>query len=440
MAESEPPSPEEIAEEDFELESRDESAAPLTTARGLPSERPRPGDPRQVGFQNDPSAEHIESSASAIRAIADQATMDGSLDARPLRVCFCHTRLAPRLPFNLYGFHLVGIDETGRVRDSLDDDYEIRYALVVNQPVSLQTEVAVRFLFDLVGRQGPIADVAADRTAFADLPSLVASADAAAAETSWDSLRFSLTHAVSTLQSRAKAAGYRLVLRYEVDPLPTRASVEERLPALRKLYNDQPDVRDAVDRTVTAFAAHRSEIRGGPESVRAMVQQQTSLLGVRQFLNQTLRDADVCGNGFLEFRFVGLDPSLRCLRPEAVEVLGEESFILHAEDGPIEVKNHVLHLRGLEQIESQYGISPWEPLLYVIQRNEIVEHVRQFAAEARRRGLREAQEEALEGLERVIASVEAQVKNSLDALLWFPRRGLPEPSGSLYFSGQEQMR
>lgn len=435
-----PPPTEDSGRDELEPESDVEAAASLTTIRGLPSERARPGDPRQVGFQTEPTAEHVARSSDAIRGIAAQATMAGSSNARPLRVCFCHTRLAPRLPFNLYGFHLVGIDEMGRVRDSLADDYEIRYAIVVNQPVSLQSEVAIRFLFDLVGRQGPIADVAAERRAFSDLPSLVATADAAAAQTAWDSLRFSLTHAVSTLEARARTAGYRLELRYEVDPLPTRAAVAERVPALRRLYNEQTEVRDAVDRTVTALALHRGEIRGGPEAVRALVQQQTALLGVRQFINQAFRDADVCGNGFLEFGFLGLDPRLQCLRPEAVEILGNDDFTIETSSGPVRLSNHVLHLRGLEQIESAYGISPWEPLLYVTQRDEIIRNVRRFASEARRRGLRDQQEEALEGLERVVVSFERQVQQSLDTLLWFPRQGLPEPSAALYFSGQERMR
>jgi hypothetical protein len=437
---SEPPSAESPGGGDLNLDSDVAAAAPLTTARGLPSERARPGDPRPVGFQAEPTAEHVARSSAAIQAIAAQATMAAPTDARSLRVCFCHTRLAPRLPFNLYGFHLVGIDDGGNVRDSFADDYEIRYALIVNQPVSLQSEVAIRFLFDLVGRQGPLADVAAGRRTLADLPSLVATADAAAAQTAWDSLRLSLTHAMTTLQARARAAGYRLELRYEPDPLPTRASVAERVPALRMLYNNQADVRDAVDRTVTAVAIQRGEVRGGPEAVRALLQQQTALLGVRQFINQTIRDADVCGNGFLEFGFIGLDPRLRCLRPEDVEVLGGDNFNLDTASGPVNLSNHVLHMRGLQQLEAPYGISPWEPLLYVVQRAEISRNVRRFASQARRHGVTERQEMELASLERVVAASEQQVQQSLDTLLWYPRQGLPDIAEGLYFSGQERMR
>jgi hypothetical protein len=122
--------------------------------------------------------------------------------ARPLRVCLCHVRLAPRLPFNLFGFHINGISDDGEFVDDLAEDAEILYALVVNQPVELQREVAVAFLNDLVGRQGPLADIVAERRSLRDLPDMTAAADAASAEASTDTLRFSLAHAIDALKTR----------------------------------------------------------------------------------------------------------------------------------------------------------------------------------------------------------------------------------------------
>lgn len=410
-----------------------------TTTRALPSERSRQGDPRQVGFQPSPSSEHLERAGEALQNVARLVTSPATSGLQTLQVCFCHVRLAPRLPFNLYGFHVVEVDDSGGVVDSISEDSEIRYAVIVNQPVAVQTDAAVRFLFDLVGRQGPIADVAAGRKGISDLPTLVADADSAAAEVAWDTLRLSVKQAASTLHSRAEAAGYRLVVRYERDPLPTRASVMKRVPALRLLYNDQEQVRDAVDRTVTALATDRAEIHGGPEEIRAMLQRHTSLLGVRQFLNQTVRDADMLGNGFLEFGFIGLDPTLRCLRTEDVEIGERGAFAVVTSQGREDVRNHVMHLRGLEQLESSYGISPWEPLLYLVQRKAHGESIRQFIAASRAGRVSDTDAERLSELSRVLGVIETQVKKSLDTLLWFPRIGLPPPSSDLYFTGQERL-
>ena len=426
-------------EDDKGRDASPDAAVAGAVMRGLPSEQGRPGDPRAVGFQDEPSQAHVESSATAIRAIATAITRPSRREATPLRVCFCHVRLAPRLPFNLFGFNIVAVDDEGGVRDALAPGEEVRYALVVNQPVAIQSEAALRFLFDLVERQGPLADVAAHRADFGDLPGLVASADMAAAETAWDALRLSSARAAEALTARAAAAGYALEVRYEVDPLPSRESVLQRIPALRKLYNNQEEVRDAVDRTVTMVQGRGGEIRGGTEQMRGLLQQHTTLLGVRQFFNQAIRDADVCGNGYVEFDFVGLDPLLRCLRPENVKVLGKEQFALTEGGRRRVLEQHVVHMQGLEQLESPYGISPWEPLLHLVQRDAILSNVRAFAQEAQRGRLSDNQQEQLSSLLRVVERAADDMKRTLETFLWFPRRGLPAPLADLYFNGQERM-
>ncbi|HEY2768799.1 MAG TPA: hypothetical protein VGI76_11110 [Solirubrobacteraceae bacterium] len=202
----------------------------------LPSERQRPGDPRVVGFQPEPSQEHVEQSAAAAIELGNLVTMAQPVSARPLRVRFCHVRLPPRLPFNLYGFNIVNISDNGELIDSLGADEEILYALIVNQPVELQREASIVFLNDLIGRQGPIADVVADRRSLGDLPDLAAAADASSGEISMDTLRFSLEHAADVLKTRAAAAGYRLEIEYRLDPLPRREEVARRVSQLRHLY------------------------------------------------------------------------------------------------------------------------------------------------------------------------------------------------------------
>jgi hypothetical protein len=49
----------------------------------LPSERSRPGDPRQIGFQADPPEEHVERAAAAVRSVAELVSMPRPGTARP---------------------------------------------------------------------------------------------------------------------------------------------------------------------------------------------------------------------------------------------------------------------------------------------------------------------------------------------------------------------
>jgi hypothetical protein len=177
-------------------------------------------------------------------------------------------------------------------------------------------------------------------------------------------------------------------------------------------------------------------LRGGPEEIRRWTQSHTALLGTRQFMNQAFRDADVTGNGYLEFGFAGLDPVLRCLRPEDVHISGETTFRLADEERDL---GKVIHLRGLEQFDSPYGISPWEPLLYVLQRRRITEGAAEHMREAiRAPNLSERDRERAEQSLRAVAGIEKDTKERLDKLLWFPRRRLREVREDIYFEGQER--
>src|SRR5918992_1443211 len=130
---------------------------PLTNHR-LPSDRSRPGSPIRAGFQIEPSAEHMERASEALRMVAELGSMPGPAGAKPLRVCFSHVRHEPRLPFHLFGFHINPITTEGEFGVPFAENGELLYALVANQPVELQRETAIGFLFDLIGRLGGTAE------------------------------------------------------------------------------------------------------------------------------------------------------------------------------------------------------------------------------------------------------------------------------------------
>jgi hypothetical protein len=401
----------------------------------LPSERQNPGDPRRIGFQADPSERHVDHAAEAMCDLVDRVSMSGPPSAQVLRVCLCLVRLPPRLPFNLFGFNIVGIGADGEFEEDLTSDGEIVYALVVNQPVDLQREIVLTFLNDLVGRQIPLAEIAAGRRSIGDLPEMTAAADASSAEATSDALRFSLRHATEALKTRAAGLDYRLEVRFRRDPLPSREQVVRRAHLLRCLYDTELDIRAAVDSTVAMVGGKPMALRGAPEETRVTIQGKTALLGVRQFFNQALRDADVTGNGFVQFGAGGLEGDLRCLRPEDVVVLTDGA--LRSAKGE-EKLDRVLHLRGLEQFDSPYGISPWEPLLYVLQRRSVLEGATELMKTViESPGATESDRDRAARSLSAAEAIDADTKSRLDQLLWFPRRRLNEVRKDLYFNGQE---
>jgi hypothetical protein len=134
----------------------------------------------------------------------------------------------------------------------------------------------------------------------------------------------------------------------------------------------------------------------------------------------------------------GLDAHYRCLRPEQVELLGDGGFLDLSGSTPRELAaDGLLHLRGLEQIGSGYGISILEPLLYVSARRRMVAKT-QTVARSMPPGAPEAVRSQTEQLLAVAASIDQETDGQLDRLLEFFPRGLDAPSEDLYFPGQER--
>lgn len=404
----------------------------------IPRENRYPGDIRQIGFTAQPDTGHIEAAAQMLRSLAAAADGGGAPDGEPLRVCLTLARLPLGLPLNLFGFHLVGVKD-GEVIDKLLPEVEILYALIVNQPVALLRDVAIRFLLDVITRTGPIRQVRQDRQPLAELPRMIESSHAAVTDLSWD-LPPESTQALAAVGERAAEAGIALHVRFTPDPFPSHDQLATRMPALRTLYNEESHVRDAVDRTVSLVGARDGSMRGGREDVRSFLRQQYTLAGMRQFFNQVVRDAEVCGNGYLHHGLSGLDAQPRCLRPESVEPRTDGAVIESTSEGPlIFPAEEILHLRGIEQIASPYGISILEPFLYVRARRRIAQHTRAMWDQLPV-GAPEQVKLATRELLHVASAIEAETEQRLNQLLATFSTILPDASEDLYFPGQELMR
>jgi hypothetical protein len=334
------------------------------------------------------------------------------------------------------------VDDAGRIVDETDSGGDITYAIVANHAVEVQRESALLFLYQLVSRQEAIARMRSARDPeIHTIDTVTMEADQEAKQEFQDRISTGWQNAARSIAHRALACGQTLSVRYEVDPLPTRLDVVRRMPALRSAYNDIPIARDAVDKKVSLVGGHDPRISGGSLTQGEMnqLQRHVASLGIRQWVSQTLRDADVCGNGYLAGGAASL-PALYNLRPEEVEIIGPGDFRVLRDGASERVQGHVSHLVGIAQFESPYGISMLEPVLAEYRTRRIFLDVSQFADTVIAERPPESGEatwarRALELASRSLAASDER----LDRLLWYPREWLPDAREGLYFPGQERM-
>ena len=136
----------------------------------------------------------------------------------------------------------------------------------------------------------------------------------------------------------------------------------------------------------------------------------------------------------------GPTPDVYALRPEEVEITPDGRFLVEAAGETREVAGHVLHIRGIEQFESPYGISILEPILALYHTQQAFREPSEFAA----RVVEDYQPGSPEYVwaQRTLAASQASTEDfdsRLTRLLWFPRTWLPSAREGLYFPGQERM-
>jgi hypothetical protein len=406
----------------------------------LPSVAFEPDNPRPLGFVDAVTPAHLRAVKLAVGAVADAVAEATGGDEPVLRVRFSSVRYMPTLPFVLYSFHIVRVDDAGEFSDEVADGDEITYALVANHDVEVQRESAVLFLYDLVFRQEAVRR-AMDGTATEPVDALVAVAGRQARREFRDRIHDGWRAASRSIAQRAVDARIPLAVRYDVDVLPTREDVVRRMPHLRAAYNEIEIAREAVDKQVSMIGGHdpRVSAPGLSQADEDKAQRQLSSLGLRQWISQVTRDAQVCGNGYMVTVSDG-EPTVHALRPETVEIVGPGQFAL-VRDGVREpVAGNVAHLRGIEQFESAYGISLLEPVLAEFRTRSLMSEATQEAT----RILRARPAESREGqwARETLALAERSAADSderLGRLLWYPRDWLPDAREGLYFPGQERM-
>jgi hypothetical protein len=356
-------------------------------------------------------------------------------------VCLSHARASTVLNPKLFAFAVWDFDPDGTPRDPFSSGGEVRYAIIVNLPVPLQVETSLVFLMQLIHRQLTLTEIRERGEPVSAFNVRIPASDQAARTEILDELHYGWESAAESIRRKATDAGLSLRVRYEIDLLPDRETLVRRLPNLRRMYNELEIARETVDKIVSMIGGRELRISAprAPAAVSRFLEERLATSSVRYYMNQTIRDSEVCGNGYF---LTGDEPAeftFRGLEPESVVVKGKDDFYLLTPSGLEPVRGHVLHIKGIEQIESPYGVSLFEPLIPTFLQSDIASRAQEFATAFLARGLkgedRERAEETLEFAREMLSRVE----ETLGSLLWFPRDHLPSASADLYFQGQERL-
>jgi hypothetical protein len=375
----------------------------------------------------------------ALAALVNDAARGGKGHQR-LAVCLSSVNYAVGTPFQLFAFHVNDVDEQGVFIDPRSPGSEVRLALIVNHPVEVQVESALGFLFELIER-GKAVTAAQQSDDLSEIDRQTAAGDKRAAAEFLDRMRFGWQEAARRVAQYAGEEGLRLEVRYQRDVFTERDQLVRRMPALRRAYNQLDSVRRAVDNMVSMVGGGHPQVRfpGAPTELRELLQSNFALSGLRHFQNQAMRDAEVYGNGYLVMG-ENSELAIRCLRPEDVEIgTGGDFFELHG--GGRRLLSNVLHLRGLDQFDSPYGMSTLEPFLFAADQVRVFEESRELYKRALGDPGAPSQTRAqapamIELSERSIEGIETR----LSQLLSYSRDRLPAARKDIYFPGQEELR
>lgn len=347
----------------------------------LPAARQPEGAATVSGYETAPSEAHLRALSSMLADLSDRLTTTSASHRKAVkRVRLTLTALPLGLPTNFFYFPLTEVDDDGEPR-LLGNADEVTAVLIANQPLPLVREVVLRFFIDLIERSGPVQDVAEGRRDLGDLPSMISASEAETGLVAWESLADDWTRAIEVVKARAAANGFTLSVRHTASMFAHRDDLTRRIPALKRLYRQEPRVRRWVDHIVASSSPGELVVRGGHEGIRLKIQQQTALTAIPQMLAQAVRDAYVCGNGFVAPEMVGLDMGARCYRPETTEVLPDGSISTPGPDGAQhKIDGPVMHLRGAEQLDSSYGVSALEPFLNILEERRVIAESRALQA------------------------------------------------------------
>jgi hypothetical protein len=309
------------------------------------------------------------------------------------------------------------------------------WAVVANHPVAVQIEHTLARLAALVARQELIS--ARKDIDVSEIDRLAAEVDTRTTTAVTDTLRSQgWRAAAAAVSARSAVAGLPLAVTYSPVLMDAHA-LALRAPILRRVYNQIPEIRSAIDNVATMLSQALMTVGGGSERVAAFARDLLDVGSTRTYLAHLARDAFVCGNGYLSFGTVP-DEDIRLLLPEKVTILDSES--VRVTDGASEiVHTRVLHETGAEQQDSLYGLSILEPFVHPqAERELMLESLEVAEAWDQLPAPEPARSAALRNVPLARRRLETIARN-ITATLGAPQALQVEPPADLYFPGHELM-
>jgi hypothetical protein len=394
------------------------------------------------GYVPEVTQEHLEASAVSLNQLCNLATTApiGPEDF-VLEVRVGHYDHGAFLALALNGFALLDTTSDGRLMP-VGGKSSVRYAIIVNRSVEDQISQTLTFLASLVARQSVTRRIRSGESSIDQIDRRVAEVDAQAAEALTDQLRTEHWREVAkAIAQRARAAGFGLRVKFE-NPLFDGDAIRRRVPVLRYVYNSVEPLRRSIDRNISGIS-RAFYLEGGSNIPAAEFARLRDLLDVgqmRRYLAHLLRDAFVCGNGYLAMDAAGGSrPTLRLLPPESVKILGPDKFgvLTETQSTVIPVRERVLHVRGAHQVSSDYGASLLEPFIILAGQRDVlglgIKEAEQFPPSSRR----DSWLDESRGLQQRAAVDRAR---QIETLLGSSTTRFSAPPIDLYFPGLEEMK
>jgi hypothetical protein len=414
--------------------------SPQSTEAGQSQESTRAEAWRLTGSQEyvpQVTQEHLDASGDALEELCKLATAVAVQSHDPvIEVRIGHYDHGAFLTLQLDGFALLDATEDGRLQP-VGEGTPVLYAVVVNRSIDNQISQTLRFLGSLVARQEITRNISAAGGDISQIDRRVAEVDDQVAAALAEQLRTEhWREAAKSVVQRARASGFGLNVRFE-NPLLRGDALRRRMPVLRHVYNSMEPLRTSVDR-VTSAMSRAMYIEGGnmPVAELAAFRDLLDLDQMRRYVAHLLRDAFVCGNGYLAMG--ARRPALRLLAPESVEVLGPDAFAIlsDSETAGVPVKEHVLHLRGAHQVGSEYGVSLLEPFVVLLAQREVFDRA---IGDAERFSPSNERDSWLAKNRQLRERLIRDQAHRVEVLLGAATTRFAPPSPDLYFPGLEEM-
>jgi hypothetical protein len=400
------------------------------------------------------TAPHMAASASALTELARLTTADSGLrGARALHVRLSHFEHGAALSLQLYGFPVLPAADEPVIRTPVPGIKDkppaaglrppgatsaknpLIWAVVANHSVAVQIEHTLAMLATLVARQELTS--AGKEVDTSEIDRLAAEVDTQATTAVTDTLRSQGWRAAAeAVSARSAVAGLPLAVTYS-PVLMDAGALALRAPILRRVYNEIPEIRSAIDKVATTLSQGLMTVGGGSERVAAFARDLLDVGSTRTYLAHLARDALVCGNGYLSFGTVP-DEDIRLLLPEKVTILNPETVRV-TDGGSDVVHTRVLHETGAEQQDSAYGLSILEPFVQPQNERELMlERIEIAKAWDQLPAPEPARSAALRNVPLARRRLEAIARN-IRATLGATRTLRVEPPADLYFPGHELM-